>query len=85
MVGADGQCVICLAMRYTLMHQLRLELPSVCDQITLREIGIRFGVIESNPSVPDRFSGGDRLAILSADLTQELLAQPDDGDQFDGD
>jgi hypothetical protein len=77
-VDADGEEHVLLAMRHRLADQVGVTLPGVTDQTSLNDIGKRFGVLQDPPEkVPAVLSGGKvRLAILSLDLTRELLEQP---------
>jgi len=73
----DGEIAILLAMRHDVCGQVGVELPEVTNQDNLTRIGERFGCLDSKPPAPTRLSGGKtRLAVLSRDLTDELLAVP---------
>jgi hypothetical protein len=74
--GGDGEIRIFLALRWELAPQCRVELPGVVDQESLRKLGGQFGVLEKAPPVPDRLTNGQRLAVLSLAVTEELLADP---------
>jgi hypothetical protein len=78
-VRSDGELTLALAMRWELTGQIGLELPGVSDQLSLSELGVRFGVVDPHPPVTTMLSGGtQRLVVLSAELTAELLAVPVD-------
>jgi hypothetical protein len=59
-----------------------MPLPGVHDEPSLTTIGRAFGVIDPEPearSIPSRTTGGgSRLAVLAQDITDELLAQPEE-------
>jgi hypothetical protein len=84
----DGELRVYLAMRWELASQVRQELTAVTDQDSLTDLGKKFRVLAKDPVVADRTPGskGDerqlRLAILSDDLTDELLSNP--AEDFDG-
>jgi putative DNA primase/helicase len=66
-----------LALRWELVGQVGQELPGVYDQPTLTRLGERYGVLDPDPGVPRQLSGGKaRLAVLSPNLTDELLENP---------
>lgn len=78
-----GECVTLLAMRWTLGSQIGFELPGVTDQASLTDLGTKFGLFFTPAGVTDRLPGGTRLAVLSPELTNELLAQPAEDDPGD--
>jgi hypothetical protein len=66
-----------LGMRWELVGQVGVELPGVTDQPSLTELGRRYGVLDPSPPAPPVLSGGtDRIAVLTPDLTRELLDDP---------
>jgi putative DNA primase/helicase len=69
----DGEHVILLSLRWELCHQIGVELPGVTCQNDLTTLGERYGVLDRQPPAATRLSGGSRLAVLSQDLTGELL------------
>jgi putative DNA primase/helicase len=77
-VREDGAVVIYLAMRDRLCAQVGVDLPGVTDQTSLTYLGEQFGVLDA--ALPDavktRLTGGVRLAVLSLELTIELLDDP---------
>jgi hypothetical protein len=76
----EGEVTIWLGMRWQLASQTRVELPGVKDQGSLNELGEKFGVLDPDPPVSRKLTGGtDRLAVLSVEFTQGLLGEPDDG------
>jgi hypothetical protein len=76
-IWPDGQLYVALAMRFELCRQINVELPGVRDQVSLTNLGEQFGVLAKSPPVPVLLSGGkSRLAVLSLELTQDLLEQP---------
>lgn len=78
-----------LAMRWNLTHQIGMQLPGVTDQNSLCRLGRKYGVLAAEDElategVPAVLSGGDtRLAVLSVNLTDELLAEPEEPPQDD--
>jgi hypothetical protein len=74
----EGEMVPRLAMRWTLTTQIGGRLPGVHDQASLTDLGHRYGLIDSDPGVPDRLAHGTRLAVLTADFSRELLDEPDE-------
>src|SRR5262249_52060114 len=81
-VSPDGECCILLAMRWELVGQIGQELPGVTDQASLTNLGTRFGVLERDPSVTTKLSGGQkRLAVLSLELTHEMIEDPADNSE----
>jgi hypothetical protein len=87
----DGEERMFLAMRWELANQVKQELTAVGDQESLSKLGKQFGVVHKNPPVPDRTSGSGakerqgRLAVLSDDMTEELLSMPWDAPDDDDD
>jgi hypothetical protein len=79
---AEGEIKVFLAMRWELANQVRQELTAVSDQESLTRLGKQFGVLSDKPVVPDRTTGSrqgerqERLAVLSDDITEELMALP---------
>jgi hypothetical protein len=69
----DGEIRILLAMRWRLMGQVGIELPGVTDQASLTDEGERLGALDESPPVKVRLHAGTRLAMLSPDITAELL------------
>jgi putative DNA primase/helicase len=66
-----------LAMRFALTFQVKgCSLPGVHDQATLTALGVKFGCIDPDPPVSANRNGRQRLAVLSRELTQELLEDP---------
>lgn len=82
-VGEQGECQELLAMRWTLAAQIGVSLSWVRDQNSLRELGLRFGCFDPEPPVTSRLTGGERLCVLSCELTRAILAQPDKDDKKD--
>jgi hypothetical protein len=76
----EGELRTLLAMRWTLGRQVGIELPGVKDEDSLTRLGTQFGVLQKLPEgIPSRLSGGThRVAVLSLDLSQELLEMPDE-------
>ena len=74
----DGKVIPLLAMRWELTTQIGVVLPGVHNQATLRQLGNRFGLFDDNPQIAGRLTGGERLCILSRELTEELLFDPTD-------
>jgi hypothetical protein len=78
----EGEIKVFLAMRWELGNQVRQELTAVADQESLTRLGRQFGVLSKAPPVPDRTTGSkpdehqERLAVLSDDVTAELLSSP---------
>jgi hypothetical protein len=74
---------IVIALRWDLGHHCqhaKLPLPGVSDMESLHEVGTRYGVLDSSPPVAAELSGGRRkLAVLAADVTEELLETPQEG------
>ena len=82
----EGEVAILLAMRCELTHQIGVVLPGVVDQPTLTALGGQLGVLQTNPPVPGIMNRGRlRLAVLARDLTEELLAQPQEEEQPNAD
>jgi hypothetical protein len=85
----DGEEKVFLAMRWELANQVKEKLTAVNDQEALTRLGRQFGVVNTNPPVPDRTSGSGgkerqgRLAVLSDDITEELLSMPSDAPDDD--
>src|SRR5262249_44182611 len=75
-----GEVVTLLAMRWTLAGQVGVTLPGVTDHASLMAIGGAAGCINPEPPVPVRLTGGQRLAVLSRSVTDEILAaaEPED-------
>jgi hypothetical protein len=77
----EAEVRILLAMRHRLQHQAGVALAGVRDQATLTELGMAYGVLQAQPTVPTVLSGGKRrLAVLALDITEELLEMPLDED-----
>ena len=78
----DGAEVTMLAMRFDLVNQIRkVTVPGAKSHRSLRSLGVKFRVFSDKAIVTDRLSGGGRLAVLSPELTAELLAAPLDDPQ----
>jgi hypothetical protein len=76
-VDDKGEITVLLAMRWELVGQIGVELPGVGNQASLTALGEQFGVLDPSPGVSTVLSGGaQRLAVLSRELTQELLGEP---------
>jgi hypothetical protein len=77
-VDHRGKPGVLLAMRFEMLGQLNLHPPEgVRDQKTFRRLGIKYGVFVEGAGIPDRCDGGNvRIAILSRELTNDLLAEP---------
>jgi hypothetical protein len=75
---AEGELHTLLAMRWTLAAQVGVDLPGVTDEESLTELGMKFGILQKPPEgIPSKLSGGThRVAMLSLDLSRELLEQP---------
>ncbi|HEX5270239.1 MAG TPA: bifunctional DNA primase/polymerase [Gemmataceae bacterium] len=72
-----GEGVIRLGMHYGLGNQLKTDFPGTVDQESFSKLGAALGLIDAQPDVPTRTSGGkDRLAVLALDLSRELLDEP---------
>jgi hypothetical protein len=83
-VTRDGVVVVWLAMRWQLTQQARVDLPGVTDQASLHKVGEMFGVLDPDPPVPRKLSGGKaHLAVLDQDFTLELLGDPEEDDGED--
>lgn len=77
----DGEVRIAIGIRWHRGDTLKLPLHSVTDQVSLTTVGARFGLLDPSPPVPVQLSGGKTcLAVLSAELTAELLEKPLDDD-----
>src|SRR4029078_1255627 len=72
-----GEVTTILAMRYELAQQIGVAIPGVYDQTSLKVIGAKFGAVMPSPDVPDRMTGGVRLAVLTFSLAGQILARPD--------
>jgi primase-polymerase (primpol)-like protein len=75
----DGSATIWLSMRWHMVTQVRLPLLGVEDQDSLLKLGYAFKCFDPTPPPPidtqlDRKAGP--LAVLTQDLTQDLLAAP---------
>src|SRR5262249_15209533 len=76
---ADGEFVPRLAMHWTVLTDVGVELPGVVGQASLSKLGERYGVFDPNPGVPEFTSGGKiRLAVLTRDFTDEVMEDPAD-------
>jgi hypothetical protein len=73
-VTAGGEEIVYLAMRFTLDRHRQLQ--GVTDQKSLCRLGKLLGSFEKQSPVPDRLTGGDRLAVLTAALSREILETP---------
>ncbi len=90
-IDNDGMIVPALAMRYDLFDNLRIPCDWAADQESFRRLGGQCGAFTDSPPVRGRLTDGTRLAVLSAKLTQRILAKPieltadddEDGDQPD--
>jgi hypothetical protein len=77
---AGGEIRTALGMRWTLAAQVGVELPSVTSQVSLTGLSDSYGVTDPAPPFPVRCTGGGRLAVLSADITDEILEKPPEND-----
>lgn len=75
-IDAEGRIVALLAMKFILFDQLRIAVPGVTDQGSMRTLGVRYGIFTDTPLVSERLTDGSRLCGLSATLVDEILAQP---------
>jgi hypothetical protein len=76
-MGAVGEVLPILGMRWEIVATLKQELPGVADQESLLHLGRLSGVFLEKPPVPDRLSGGkSRLAVLTPEFTEELMSFP---------
>lgn len=87
--NGDGMKVY-LAMRADLAGQLGVPIPDVKDQTQLHRLGVKFGTIDDDPRKPNggklpavTTGGKHRLAVLSDELTAELLAEAPTGAEED--
>jgi hypothetical protein len=72
-----GELRTFLGMRWEVVATVKQELPGVVDQDSLTRLGRAAGVLLMTPPVPDRLDRGkQRLAVLSDELTDELMAVP---------
>jgi Primase C terminal 2 (PriCT-2) len=77
-----GETHIYLAMRYELATEGQVAVPGGDSQVSLLAMGSRCGAIDPAPPVPRKLSkGAARLAVLTRDLTDYLLAEPIEGDE----
>jgi Bifunctional DNA primase/polymerase, N-terminal len=77
-----GETHIYLAMRYELATEGQVAIPGVESQVSLLTTGSKCGAIDSAPPVPRKLSkGAARLAVLTRELTDYLLAEPIEGDE----
>ncbi len=77
-IDDNGEPVVRLAMRYELGAQVKVQLPGAHDQRSMTTLGKALGLFDRNPNVPVMTSGGEeRLAVLSLDLSRELLDNPE--------
>jgi hypothetical protein len=82
-VGTDGR--LWLAMRYTLCDQVGVRLPGVTDAVTMTRLSDRYKVRAVTDAVTARLGGGVHLLVLSREITDELIQQPEpDPDPSDG-
>jgi len=65
-------------MRYELAAQIGVSIPGVTNQTALQRLGRKFKAVETDPAVPDRMTGGERLVVLSSTLVGKILALPDE-------
>jgi hypothetical protein len=75
-VTPEGEIRTYLAMREDVGDAMRVPWPDGMrlDHREMVRLGKQYGVFEENPVVPTRNSGGeDRIAVLSRQLTDELL------------
>ena len=73
--------LVYLAIRWDLADQVGVPLPGVRDGQTLTRLGRRYGCMDPDPAVPPSLTKSTaRLAVLSRDLTDYLLAEPTDDD-----
>jgi hypothetical protein len=88
-----GEVRVYLAMRSDLAGQVGVPLPGVTNGHTLARLARKYGVKDGNPSVTPSLAGGQaRLTVLSRELTDYLLGEPQDavegcdtdGPEFDG-
>lgn len=74
-VGTTGFKIV-LAMRHVLAAQIGVEIPGASNQTALRKLGVRYSVISDTSSVSSRQNDGNRLVVLSDEMTQEILWEP---------
>jgi hypothetical protein len=77
----DGELTVYLGMRYEAADQIGVALPEVRDQTTFTAMGEHCMVLDPSPPacIPVRLSRGQqRLGVLTQDLTDELMATPDE-------
>jgi hypothetical protein len=81
-IAEDGQPAIRLAMRWDLPRHMDVALPGVHDQLAFSTLGERYGVFDQNPPVSEVAEGGTkRVAVLTRERTDELLAAPDEHEE----
>jgi hypothetical protein len=73
---ARGKTSILVGLRYRIGFQLKIALPGVHDQDSLRDQCQRAGVSSPQPVARGRLTDGTRLVILSRAFASELLALP---------
>jgi len=73
-----GELRTLLAMRYELAAQIGVSVPGVANQTGLQRLGRKFKAVATDPAVPDRMTGGERLVVLSSTLVGKILALPDE-------
>jgi len=77
----NGEVQTYLAMRYELASEGQVDVSGCDSQAALTALGVKFGAIDPSPPVSTRLSKGSaRLAVLSRELTDYLLAEPVEGD-----
>jgi hypothetical protein len=75
-----------IAFTWELQHQIKVPLPGVTDQTSLVALGVKFGVIDSDPPTNARMGHNTvRLAVFKSDFIRPLLAVAGDfRDEDDG-
>jgi hypothetical protein len=77
-VDENGRIRAFLAMRYDLFDNLRIPSEFATDQTNFRKLGCKWGIFADaadSKCVRGRLTDGTRLAVLSAKMTDRILAQ----------
>jgi hypothetical protein len=80
----SGECVVFLAMRYTLAEQVGVTIPEADNQKRFTELGLSYGVFSDTGCVTDRLKGGGRLSLVTQPVSLEILADIEPDPPSDG-
>lgn len=72
----EGMIRVALAMRFNLFDAIRIPCDWATNQDSFRKLGRQCGAFTDINGVRSRLTDGTRLAVLSASLTDQILAKP---------